>query len=72
MTALPGTHHLYSSLLLGAMNDMEDLAASGVDLAPGVWLDPLRDSDNDFEMVCCKSAFASADSDCSVFPPISK
>ena len=39
---------LYSSLLLGAVNDTKDLAANAMDFAPGIWLNPLLDSGNGF------------------------
>ena len=43
-----GTNGLYNPLLLGVVNDVEDLAASAIDLAPSVWLDPLLDSVHGF------------------------
>ena len=65
---LTGTNGLYNPLLLGAVYDTEDLAASAIDFAPGVWLDPLLDSRNGFGAVCLGSTFASVDLDCSEFP----
>ena len=63
---------LYSLLLLGAVNDIEDLAASAIDFVPGMWLDPLFDSRNDFGTVVFESAFISADFDSGEFPHIYK
>ena len=58
---------MYNPLLLGAVNDTEDLATCAMDFAPGVWLDPLLDSGNGFGTVVSESAFASANFDCSEF-----
>ena len=33
-----GTDSLYNPLLLGAVHDVENLAAGAIDIAPGVWL----------------------------------
>ena len=55
---LTGTEGLYNPLLLGAVNNSEDLAASAMDFAPGVWLSPLPDSGNGFGTVISESAFA--------------
>ena len=65
-----GSDGLYP-LLLGAVNDIEDLAASVMDFAPGMWLNLLLDSGNGFGSVICESAFAAADVGCSKFPHIS-
>ena len=43
-----------------------------MDLAPGVWLNPLLDSGNGFGVVISESAFAAADVGCSEFSHISK
>ena len=62
----------YNPLLLGAVNDSEDLAASAMDLHPVcMWLNPLPGSGNDFGVVISESAFAAADVGCSEFPRIS-
>ena len=63
---------LYNPLLLGAVNDLEDLAASAMDFAPGMWLNPLPDSENGFGAVISESAFAAAGVGCSKFPHVSK
>ena len=42
---LTGTDGLYNPLLLGAMNNTEHLAASVMDFAPGMWLNPMLDSE---------------------------
>ena len=65
---LTGIDGLYNPLLLGAVNDSEDLAASAMDFAPGMWLNPLPDSGNGFGAVISESAFAAADVGCSKFP----
>ena len=58
---LTGIDGLYNPLLLGAVNDTEDLATSTIHFAPGImWLNPLLDSENDFEAVVSESAFAAA------------
>lgn len=49
------------------MNDVECLASSAIDFAPGVWFNPLLDSGNGFRAV-----FAGADSDCIEFRSITK
>ena len=36
---LTGTDGLYNSLLLGAVNGVEDLDASEMEFVPGVWLE---------------------------------
>ena len=69
---LTGIDGLYNPLLLGAVNDSEDLAASVMDFAPGMWLNPLPDSGNGFGAVVSENAFAAADVGCSKFPHISK
>ena len=48
---LTGIDGLYNPLLLGVVNDSEDLAASTMDFAPGMWLNPLPDSGNGFGVV---------------------
>ena len=45
---IAGLDGLYKSLLLGAVNDTEDLAASAMYFASGVWLNPLRESGDGF------------------------
>ena len=57
---LTGSDGLYNPLLLGAISDFEDLAASAMDFAPGMWLNPLPDSGNGFGAVNYESAFAAA------------
>ena len=57
---LTGSDGLYNPLLLGAVSDSEDLAASAMDFAPGMWLNPLPDSGNGFGAVIYESAFAAA------------
>ena len=69
---LTGIDGLYNPLLLGAVNDTEGLAASAMDFAHGMWLDPLLDSGDGFVAVVSESVFAAADFDCSEFPHISK
>ena len=69
---LTGIDGLYNPLLLGAVNDTEGLAASTMNFAPGMWLDPLLDSGNGFVAVVSESVFVAADFDCSEFPHISK
>ena len=69
---LTGIDELYNPLLLGAENDSEDLTASAMDFAPGIWLNPLPDSGNGFGAVISESAFAAADVGCSKFPHVSK
>ena len=69
---LTGIDGLYNPLLLGAVNDSEDLAVSAMDFATGMWLNPLPDSGNDFGAVISESVFAAADVDCSKFPHVSK
>ena len=67
-TCLAGIDGLYNSLLLGAVSDSKDLAASMMDFAPGMWLNPLPYSGNSFGAVISESAFAAADVGCSEFP----
>jgi len=69
---LTGTDGLFNPLLLGAVNDVEDLTLSGMDFVPDVWLNPLLDSGDGFGAECSESAFASADSDGREFPHINK
>ena len=69
---LTGIDELYNPLLLGVENDSEDLTASAMDFAPGIWLNPLPDSGNGFGAVISESAFAAADVGCSKFPHVSK
>ena len=69
---LTGINGLYNPLLLGAVNDSEDSAASAMGFASGVWLNPLPDSGNDFGAVISESAFAAAGVGCSDFPHVSK
>ena len=70
---LTGIDGLYNSLLRGAVNDSKALAASAMDFAPGLWLNPLSDSGNGFGAVISeRSAFAAANVDCSEFPHTSK
>ena len=68
---LTGSDGLYNPLLLGAVNDTEDLAISSMDFSPGMWLNPLPDSENVPGAVICESAFATAGFDCSEFPLLS-
>ena len=65
---------LYSPLLLGTVTDTEDLAASAMDFAPGVWLNPLLDSGDSFRVMAPEDAYVSADFDfdCTQFLHISK
>ena len=67
-TAIDG---LYNLLLLGAVNDTEEFAASAMDFTLGMWLDPLLDSGNSFGAVISENEFAAADFDCSESPHIS-
>ena len=67
---LTGIDGLHNPLLLGAVNNSEDLVASAMDFTPGTWLNPLRDSGNGFGAVISESAFAAAGY--SGFPHISK
>ena len=69
---LTGIDGLYNPLLLGAVNDSEDLAASAMDFAPGMWLKTLPDSGNGFGAVISESAFAAAGVGCSKFAHVSK
>ena len=46
---LTGIDGLYNPLLLGAVNDTRDLAASAMNSAPGMWLNPSLDSGNGFK-----------------------
>ena len=48
---LTGIDGLYNPYLVGAVNDIEGLAASAMDFAHGMWLDPLLDSGNGFVAV---------------------
>ena len=57
---LTGIDGRYILLLLGVVNDIEDLAANAMDFAVGMGLDPLLDSGNDFGAVVSESAFASS------------
>ena len=66
-----GIDGLYNLLLLGTINNTEDLATSTMDFAPGMWLNPLIDSGNGFGAVISESAFAAADVDRSEFPHVS-
>ena len=68
---LTGIDGMYNTLLLGAVNDYEDLAASAMDYEPGMWLNPLLNSANGFGAVISESAFAAADVGCSEFPHVS-
>ena len=70
--SLTGIDGLYNPLLLGAVNASEELAASAMDFAPDMWLNPLPDSGNGFGAMVSKSAFAAADVGCSEFPHVSK
>lgn len=45
------------------MNGAKCFAATALEFAPGVWLDPLLESDNGFRTMFSESAFAGADSD---------
>ena len=58
---------LYNPLLLGAVNDSEDLAENEMDFAPVMWLNPLPDSGNVFGAVISDNAFATGDVGCSNF-----
>ena len=69
---LTGIDDLYNPLLLGAVNNSEDLAASAMDFSLGMWLNPLPDSVNGFGAVISESAFAAAGVGCSKFPHVSK
>ena len=69
---LTGNDDLYNLLLLGAVNDSEDLAASAMDFAPGMWLNPLPDSGNSFGAVISESAFAPGDVGCNKLSRVSK
>ena len=69
---LTGSDGVYNPLLLGTVNDSEDLAASAMDFAPGMWLNPLPDSGNGIGAVISESAFAAAGVGCSKFPHVSK
>ena len=62
---------LYNLLLLGAVNDSEDLVASAMDFAPGLWLNSLPDSGNGFGAVISESMFVTADVGCNEFPHVS-
>ena len=68
---LTGIDGLYHPLLLGAVNDSEDLAASAMDFAPGMWLNPLPDSGNRFGALISGSVFTAADVVRSRFPRVS-
>ena len=58
---LTGIDGLYNPLLLGAVNDTEDLATSTIHFAPGnMWLNPLLDSGNGYGAVVSERAFAAA------------
>ena len=67
---LTGSDGLYNLLLLGAVNNSEDLAASAMGFAPGLWLNPLPDSGNGFWAVVSESAFAATSVGCSKFSHI--
>ena len=69
---LTGIDGLYNPLLLGAVNDSENLAASAMDCAPSMWLNPLPDSGNGFGTVVSESVFAATDVGCSKFPHVSR
>ena len=69
---LTGIDGLYNLLLLGVVNDTKDLAASAIDFAPGMGLNPLLNSGNGYGAVISESAFATADFDCSEFSHIRK
>ena len=69
---LTGIDGLYNPLLLGAVDDTEDLAASAMDFSPGMWLNPLLGSGNGFEAVIPENAFVAAGCDRSEFSHISK
>ena len=69
---LTGIDGLYNPLLHGAVNDSEDLAASAMEFAPGMWLNPLPDSGNGFRGMISGSAFAAAGVGFSKFPHVSK
>ena len=69
LTEIDGLHN---PLLLGAVNDCEDLAASTMDFAPRMWLSPLPDSGNGFGAGISESAFTAADVGCSKFLHVSK
>ena len=69
---LTGSDGLYNPLLLGTVSDSEDLAASAMDFAPGMWLNPLPDSGNSFGAVFSESAFAAAGVGWSKFSHFSK
>ena len=69
---LTGIDDLYNPILLGAVNDFQYLAASAMNFAPGIWLNPLPDSGNGFGAVIWESAFAAADIGCSELPHVSK
>ena len=45
---LTGINGLYNLLLVGAINDTEELASSAIDFASGTRLDSLLDSGNGF------------------------
>ena len=68
---LTGSDGLYNPLLLGAVNDTEDLVRNAMDFSPGMWLNPVPDSGSVSGAVICESAFATADFDCSEFPRVS-
>ena len=59
---LTGADCLYNQLLLGTVNDTEDLAGSAVDLELGAWLGPPLGSEDGYGTACSESAFANADS----------
>ena len=65
---------LCNPLLLGAVNDTEHSAVSGIDFARVIyiWLKPLLDSRNGFGALISENAFVTTDLDCSEFPHISK
>ena len=69
---LTGIDGLYNPLLLGAVSNSEDLAASAMDLSPGMWLNPLPGSGNSFGAMTSDSAFVAADIGCSELPHVSK
>ena len=69
--SLTGIDGLYYPLLLGAVNDSEDMAASAMGFAPGMWLNPLPDSGNRFGALISESVFTAADVVCSRFPRVS-
>ena len=64
---LTGSDGIYDPLLLDAVNNIEDLAASAIDFTPAMWLIPLLDCGNEFGAVISESVFAAADISCNEF-----